>query len=95
MMLTMDPPRHTALRALVNKGFTPRQVTKLNEHIADMARDVVDGVIETGQCDFVNDIAGALPSYVIASTYLAVLSGTENGRQPNSTASTPAPPCRG
>jgi hypothetical protein len=56
---------------------------------------VVDGVIETGQCDFVNDIAGALPSYVIASTYLAVLSGTENGRQPNSTASTPAPPCRG
>ena len=31
-----------------------------------MARDVVDGVIEKGQCDFVNDIAGALPSYVIA-----------------------------
>ena len=66
MMLTMDPPRHTALRALVNKGFTPRQVAKLNEHIADMARDVVDSVIERGQCDFVNDVAGALPSYVIA-----------------------------
>ena len=66
MMLTMDPPRHTALRALVNKGFTPRQVAKLNEHIAHMARDVVDRVIERGQCDFVNDVAGALPSYVIA-----------------------------
>ena len=66
MMITMDPPRHTALRQLVNKGFTPRQVAKLNEHIADMARDVVDRVIEKGQCDFVNDVAGALPSYVIA-----------------------------
>jgi cytochrome P450 len=66
MMLTMDPPRHTALRQLVNKGFTPRQVAKLNEHIAGMARDVVDSVIEKGECDFVNDVAGALPSYVIA-----------------------------
>ena len=66
MMLTMDPPRHTALRQLVNKGFTPRRVAKLNEHIAHMARDLVDSVIEKGQCDFVNDVAGALPSYVIA-----------------------------
>ena len=33
MMLTMDPPRHTALRALVSKGFKPRQVAKLNERI--------------------------------------------------------------
>jgi cytochrome P450 len=66
MMLTMDPPRHTALRQLVNKGFTPRRVAKLNEHIADMARDLVDRVVESGECDFVNDVAGALPSYVIA-----------------------------
>src|ERR1700748_720724 len=42
MMLTMDPPRHTKLRALASKGFRPRQVAKLNERITDMARDVVD-----------------------------------------------------
>src|ERR1700747_3820106 len=66
MMLMMDPPRHTALRALVSKGFKPRQVAKLNERITDMARDVVDGVIERGEFDFVTDVAGALPSYVIA-----------------------------
>jgi cytochrome P450 len=66
MMLTMDPPRHTALRALISKGFTPRQVAKLNERISDMARDVVDSVVERGECDFVKDVAGALPSYVIA-----------------------------
>jgi cytochrome P450 len=66
MMLMMDPPRHTALRALVSKGFTPRQVAKLNERITDMARDVVDSVIERGECNFVTDVAGALPSYVIA-----------------------------
>jgi cytochrome P450 len=66
LMLTMDPPRHTALRALISRGFTPRQVAKLHEHIADMARDVVDGVIERGHCDFANDVAGALPAHVTA-----------------------------
>jgi cytochrome P450 len=66
LMLTMDPPRHTALRKLVNKGFTPRQVAKLNSRITDMARQIVDDVIERGECDFVKDVAGALPSYVIA-----------------------------
>ncbi|HZN83323.1 MAG TPA: hypothetical protein VFC01_27130 [Mycobacterium sp.] len=66
MMLTMDPPRHTKLRSLVSKGFTPRQVARLNDHIADMSRQIVDDVMEQGECDFVEDIAGALPSYVIA-----------------------------
>lgn len=66
MMITMDPPRHTALRTLVSKGFTPRQVAKLNARIKGMAREVVDTVIERGECDFVNEVAGALPSYVIA-----------------------------
>jgi cytochrome P450 len=66
MMLTMDPPRHTKLRSLVSKGFTPRQVAKLNDHVADMARQIVDDVVGRGECDFVDDIAGALPSYVIA-----------------------------
>ncbi len=66
IMLQMDPPRHTEFRKLINKGFTPRQVARLNDHIADMARQIVDDVIERGECDFVDDVAGALPSYVIA-----------------------------
>ena len=77
MMLTMDPPRHTKLRALVSKGFTPRQVARLNDHVADMAREIVDDVAHRGECDFVNDIAGALPSFVIAE-----LLGIPAGRRP-------------
>ncbi len=66
MMLTMDPPRHTALRALVSRGFTPRHVARLHHRTADMARDIIDTAMERGDCEFVNDVAGALPSYVIA-----------------------------
>ena len=66
IMLQMDPPKHTEFRKLINKGFTPRQIARLNDHIADMARQIVNEVIERGECDFVDDVAGALPSYVIA-----------------------------
>lgn len=66
MLLTMDPPRHTALRGLVSKGFTPRHIAMLTSHLAEMARQIVDDVVERGECDFANDVAGALPSFVIA-----------------------------
>lgn len=66
MMLTMDPPRHTALRALISRGFTPRHVARLSERTSDMARDIIDTAMERGECEFVGDVAGALPSYVIA-----------------------------
>jgi cytochrome P450 len=66
MMLMMDPPRHTKLRLLVNKGFTPRMIGRLHERIQDCARDIVDNIIERGECDFVVDVAAELPLQVIA-----------------------------
>jgi cytochrome P450 len=66
MMLMMDPPKHTKLRLLVNKGFTPRMIGKLHDRINDIARDIVDNIIERGECDFVVDVAAELPLQVIA-----------------------------
>ena len=66
MMLNMDPPDHTKLRLLVNRGFLPRFVNKLEEHVRELAREVIDNVIERGECDFVTDIAMELPLQVIA-----------------------------
>jgi cytochrome P450 len=66
MMLNMDPPQHTKLRALVNKGFTPRMVGELEGRIRGLARQIVDAVAPRGACDFVADVAGELPSYLIA-----------------------------
>lgn len=66
MMLNMDPPQHTKLRLLVNKGFTPRMVAQLHERIHALAATIVDRVVARGACDFVTDVAGELPSYVIA-----------------------------
>jgi methyl-branched lipid omega-hydroxylase len=64
-MINMDAPRHTKLRLLVNKGFTPRMVARVEEIVRERARKIVDAVAPRGECDFVNDIAAALPLEII------------------------------
>jgi cholest-4-en-3-one 26-monooxygenase len=66
MMLMMDPPRHTKLRLLVNKGFTPRMIEQLHDRIRQAAVDIIDTIAERGECDFVVDVAAELPLQVIA-----------------------------
>ena len=66
MMLTTDPPKHTRYRRLVNKGFTPRMIGKLEEALRYRAVDIVNQVIERGECDFVLDLAAELPLQAIA-----------------------------
>jgi cholest-4-en-3-one 26-monooxygenase len=50
----------------VSRGFTPRTIRRLEEHIVDTTRAIVDRVIERGECDFVTDLAAELPLQVIA-----------------------------
>jgi len=66
MLLGMDPPEHTRLRGLVNKGFTPRRVARLEKRIRELATAIVDAVAARGACDFVSDVSGELPSLLIA-----------------------------
>ncbi|HEY7201727.1 MAG TPA: cytochrome P450, partial [Candidatus Dormibacteraeota bacterium] len=66
MMLNMDPPRHTKLRSLVNKGFTPRQVGLLEGPVRRICAELVGGAVERGESDFVTEIAAELPLQVIA-----------------------------
>jgi cytochrome P450 len=66
MMLMMDPPQHTRYRLMVSRQFTPHSVQALRPRIEELARRIIDRVIARGQCDLVRDIAGELPSYVIA-----------------------------
>ncbi|WP_034270607.1 cytochrome P450 [Haloechinothrix halophila] len=66
MMVNMDPPDHTRLRNLVNRGFTPRMIGKLEQSIRDICHQLIDEVAERGEADFVHDIAAQLPLAVIA-----------------------------
>ena len=66
MLLMSDPPEQTRLRRLVSSAFTPRAARNMRPRIERLATQIVDEVVERGECDLVAEIAGELPSYVIA-----------------------------
>ncbi len=66
MMLMMDPPQHTQFRRTISKAFTKGPAAVLRPRIAELASVIIDQIIQQGECEFVNDVAGELPSYVIA-----------------------------
>jgi cytochrome P450 len=66
MMLVMDPPEHTRHRQLVQRGFAPKGAAAWSDRIGQLATEIVDAVIDRGECDLVTDIAGEMPSLVIA-----------------------------
>jgi cytochrome P450 len=64
--LFFDPPRHTKLRALIAKAFTPRVVANLEPRIRDLSRELLDEVIDLGEADLVAAFSAPLPMRVIA-----------------------------
>ena len=60
-MLEFDPPQHTRLRRLVNRGFTRRTVETYEGAIRSIAIEVVERALEADRFDFVTQIAQELP----------------------------------
>jgi cholest-4-en-3-one 26-monooxygenase len=65
MMINMDPPEHSRLRAFVNRGFTPRVIGQLTDHIAAICSGLLASAAERREVDFVTEIAAPLPTQVI------------------------------
>ena len=64
-MINMDAPRHTKLRLIVNRGFTPRRITQLEDYVGELAAKIVDRVAPKGEVDFVEEVAARLPLDII------------------------------
>ena len=64
-IVNLDAPKHTRLRGIVNRGFTPRRVRELQDTIRSVAVEVIDEVGPLGECDFVAEIAAKLPLTII------------------------------
>ena len=66
VMISMDPPQHTKLRKLVASGFTPRMIRKLEVSIRAAVDDILDGLEQETEVDFVDRIASQMPLRLIA-----------------------------
>ncbi|HUY66448.1 MAG TPA: cytochrome P450 [Acidimicrobiales bacterium] len=64
--LALDPPRHTRMRSLVGKKFTPSKVAGMEDRIRAIALEHLEPALERGSFDFIADFAGRLPMDVIS-----------------------------
>jgi cytochrome P450 len=66
-LISMDPPRHDRLKALVIKEFTPEKVAEHQEHVKQIINGVLDSVADRERFDLVADVARPIPARVIGS----------------------------
>jgi cytochrome P450 len=63
-VVAVDPPAHTELRRIVNRGFTPKRITDWHERIAVLVAELLAAAGDP--FDVVTGLAGPLPVIVIA-----------------------------
>ena len=64
-MLFLDPPDHTRIRGLVRQAFTPRYLQHLRPQIEERVDELLDGMVDQGGGDLIDDLALPLPMMVI------------------------------
>jgi cholest-4-en-3-one 26-monooxygenase len=64
-LICMDPPDHVKFRRVIRNAFTPKMVESYTDHFRAIVKDVVDKVIDRGECEFVTEIACQLPLIAI------------------------------
>ena len=67
LVITKDPPRQRALRALMSQSLTPRYLQGFQEVLDGFCRDLLDQAGDGAPVDFVDSIAAELPLYVAAA----------------------------
>jgi len=66
VLLNIDPPQHTKVRAIVSRGFTPRAINALRDALSKRAERIARDALEKGSGNFVTDVACELPLQAIA-----------------------------
>lgn len=67
-MIAMDDPKHFRLRSIVSRGFTPKEISALEESVRVRSASVIDRLFERfpeRECDFVREVAALMPLQII------------------------------
>ena len=64
-MINLDDPRHSRLRRIVSRGFTPKRLAALTEEVQRTASRIVDDALAQGECDAVAAISARLPLKIV------------------------------
>lgn len=67
MMISLDPPKHTRVRQLVSKVFTPRRIGELEPTVRKITTDRLAGLGPGDQIDLFERLASVMPMDVISA----------------------------
>ena len=67
MFIGMDPPKHDRIKALFQRGFTPKRIAEHEDAIRTITTDVLDRLEGRETCDLVSDVAQPVVARVIGS----------------------------
>jgi cytochrome P450 len=67
MFIGMDPPKHDRLKALFQRGFTPKRIAEHEDAIRAITVDVLERLGDRETCDLVSDVAQPAVARVIGS----------------------------
>jgi cytochrome P450 len=66
MILSLDPPAHTAHRGLLMRLITPKRLNENEEYMRELAERLIDTFIEKGEVDFIRQFATPYTMLIIA-----------------------------
>jgi len=67
MFIGMDPPKHDRLKALFQRGFTPKRIAEHEDAIRAITIEVLERLEGRETCDLVSDVAQPVVARVIGS----------------------------
>lgn len=68
-IVMLDPPRHTRLRGLIGRGFTPRHVTQLEGFIRTFCRERIAEMRSSDSPDLHQHYSSTIPTFVLAELF--------------------------
>ena len=66
IILSMDPPRHRLMRALLSQAFSQRAIAQRTPRVAAIVEEILAPLLPRGKMDVIADLAAPLPAWVIA-----------------------------
>jgi cytochrome P450 family 142 subfamily A polypeptide 1 len=66
-MIALDDPDHAAQRRLLARRFTPKAVQEHEPFLEDLIDELIDGFIDKGEVELVDELAAPLPAYLTAA----------------------------
>ena len=65
MIIFMDPPQHSRMRRLVSRGFSPRHIGKIEQHLREIAQELLSPFNPGDTFDLIQDYSAPFASMVI------------------------------